>query len=146
MVSVCPVWQHGQSFSVFTFSTRGVVDLAEAFLLVRDFQNAFRRGSSSSSSTSTNKISIYEDSLFKRGGFPCLRSLASEHPTTLFPPLQLPTADYGGTGVWQVNILLHFFLPFNYQLPIMVVPRFPERFQAGKFQQQQHEHKQDQDK
>ena len=98
MVSVCPVWQHGQSFSVFTFSTRGVVDLAEAFLLVRDFQNAFRRGSSSSSSsTSTNKISIYEDSLFKRGGFPCLRSLASEHPTTLFPPLQLPTADYGGT-------------------------------------------------
>ena len=100
-MSVCPVWQHGQSFSVFTFSTRGVVDLAEAFLLVRDFQNAFRRGSSSSSSTSTNKISIYEDSLFKRGGFPCLRSLASEHPTTLFPPLQLPTADYGGTQIPQ---------------------------------------------
>ena len=98
MVSVCPVWQHGQSFSVFTFSTRGVVDLAEAFLLVRDFQNAFRRGSSSSS-TSTNKISIYEGCLFKRGGFPCLRSLASEHPTTLFPPLQLPTADYGGTKI-----------------------------------------------
>ena len=96
MVSVCPVWQHGQSFSAFTFSTRGVVDLAEAFLLVRDFQNAFRRGSCSSS-TSTNKINIYEDCLFKRGGFPCLRSLASEHPTTLFSPLQLPTADYGGT-------------------------------------------------
>ena len=103
MVSVCPVWQHGQSFSVFTFSTRGVVDLAEAFLLVRDFQNAFKRGSSSSS-TSTNKISIYEDSLFKRGGFPCLRSLASEHPTTLFPPLQLPTADYGGTSRLSVRV------------------------------------------
>ncbi len=101
MVSVCPVWQHGQSFSVFTFSTRGVVDLAEAFLLVRDFQNAFRRGSSSSS-TSTNKISIYEGCLFKRGGFPCLQSLASEHPTTLFPPLQLPTADYGGTDDFYV--------------------------------------------
>ncbi len=103
MVIVCPVWQHGQSFSVFTFSTRGVVDLAEAFLLVRDFQNAFKRGSSSSSA-STNKISIYEDCLFKRGGFPCLQSLASEHPTTLFPPLQLPTADYGGTELRKSHL------------------------------------------
>jgi general L-amino acid transport system ATP-binding protein len=30
--------------------------------------------------------------------------------------------DFLVYGVWQVNILLHFFLPFNYQLPIMVVP------------------------
>jgi GAF domain-containing protein len=30
--------------------------------------------------------------------------LASEHPTTLFSPLQLPTADYGGTLVFNENL------------------------------------------
>ena len=64
MVSVLPVWQHGQSTSVFTFSTRGFVDFAEAFLLMSDFQNVLRRGSSSSNTTTT-KINIYEGCLFK---------------------------------------------------------------------------------
>jgi hypothetical protein len=96
MVSVCPVWQYGQSSSVFTFSTRGVVDFADAFLLVSDFQSVFRRGSSSSN-TSTTKSNIYEDCLFKRGGFPCPSRLARKYLTILFPPLQLPTTDYGCT-------------------------------------------------
>ena len=64
IVSVCPAWQYGQSFSLFGFRLRGFDDLAEAFLLVSDFQSVFRRGSSSNS-TSTTKINIYEDCLFK---------------------------------------------------------------------------------
>ena len=35
--------------------------------------------------------------------------------------------DFLVYGVWQVNILLNFFLPFNYQLPIMVVPTVTHR-------------------
>ena len=40
--------------------------------------------------------------------------------------------DFLVYGVWQVNILLHFFLPFNYQLPIMVVPVFLGQSFCGK--------------
>ena len=104
MASVCPIWQYGQSSSVFTFSTRGFVVFVEPFLLVSDFQNVLRRGSSSNS-TSTTKINIYEGCLFKRGGFPC--------------PVY-----------WRGNILLHYPLPFNYQPPIMAVPKKVETVQA----------------
>ena len=97
MVSVCsPLLQYGQSFSVFTFSSRGFFVFAKLLFFVSDFHTVFNRGSSSTS-ISTTKINIYEDCLFKRRGFPCRVR-------------------------WQASILLYFFLPFNYQLPIMAVP------------------------
>ena len=100
MVSVCsPLLQFGQSFSVFTFSSRGFIVFAKLLFLVSDFHTVFNRGSSSTS-MSTIKMNIYEDCLFKRRGFPCRVR-------------------------WKAPILLYFFLPFNYQPPIMAVPNFP---------------------
>ena len=92
-MSVCPPSQYGQSSSVFTFNTRGFVDFTDLLFLVSDFHIVFRRGSSSRS-TSTTKINIHEDCLFKRSGFPYL------------------------VVKWQGCILLHFLLPSvtNYRL------------------------------
>ena len=58
MVSVCsPLPQYGQSFSVFTFSSRDFVVFAKLLFLVSAFITAFSRGSSSTSMSMT-KINI----------------------------------------------------------------------------------------
>ena len=84
----------GQSFSLFGFRMRGFEDLTEDFFRVSNFHNVFKRGSSKRR-TSTTKINIYEDCLFKRATS-LSENMARTHPTLLFPPLQLPTTDYGG--------------------------------------------------
>ncbi|MCX6060021.1 MAG: hypothetical protein NTW69_17975, partial [Chloroflexi bacterium] len=85
------------SFSVFTFSSRGFFVFAKLLFFVSDFHTVFNRGSSSTS-MSTTKINIYEDC--------CSRG-----------------EDFLFLEVWQARILLHFSLPYNYQLPIVVAPK-----------------------
>ena len=85
MMIVCFVWQEGQSFSDFTFSTRGFDVFAELLFLVNHFHTVFRRGNSKIR-ISTTRINTYEDCLFKRRGFPCRVK-------------------------WQSHILLHFSSP-----------------------------------